>query len=143
MLDTWNMTDARSRRSPLDSDTDLLAMSQMPEDHSYDPERADMSQVKSLIGGISWPAEMTRPNLSFVRAHSARVQTDCSEQAFQRMKSVLRYVKSTKSHGIKFTKGSRFPNRPVYFVDSDFAGCRMTRRSTFCLIGIMNGGAYV
>ena len=83
MLDTWNMTDARSRRSPLDSDTDLLAMSQMPEDYAYDPVRADMSQVRSLIGGISWPAEMTRPDLSFVRAHFARVQTDCSVQAFK------------------------------------------------------------
>ena len=143
MLDTWGMTDCRNRRQPLDAEIDLLAMSQMPEDPFYDPERADMSQVRSLIGGLSWPAEMTRPDLSFARAHSARVQTDCSQSAFDSMKAILRYVRSTKSHGIKFVRGTRFPNRPVYFVDSDFAGCRMTRRSTFCLIGIMNGGAYV
>ena len=59
MLDTWGMTDCRSRRQPLDAEIDLLAMSQMPEDPHYDSERADMSQVRSLIGGLSWPAEMT------------------------------------------------------------------------------------
>ena len=130
MLDVWNMEDARTKRQPLDSETDLLAMSQLAEDPTYDPNRADMSQVRSLIGGISWPAEMTRPDLSFTRAHAARVQTDCSESAFQRMKSILKYVKTTQSHGIKFTKGTRNPNTPVYFVDSDFAGCHRTRKST-------------
>ena len=142
MLDQHNMADAYIKRMPLPAGTDLVAISHNPDDPEYDPERADGTTVRSLIGGYSWPAEMTRPDLSFARAHGARLQQDCSMTAYNTLLNVLRYARGTMSHGVTYFANTKLPNKPIFFVDTDFAGCRTTRKSTYFVLGIINGGAY-
>ena len=89
LLDTWSMSNAKPKRQPLEPGVDLVSMSQNLKDPEYDSTRADMSEVRSLIGGISWPAEMTRPDLSFTRAYGSRLQSDCSQSVFDALKNSL------------------------------------------------------
>ena len=55
------------------------------------------------------------------------------------MKRVLRYLKGTRNIGITFRGNSAV--EPVGYCDSDWAGCRETRKSTEGMVFLLAGGA--
>ena len=127
---------------PLNPKLDPVAMSQMEDDPDYDPERAPMEKVRGFVGGYGWPADQTRPDLCFSRMHFARCQSNCSATAFAHMKDALRYISRTVNYGVGYCKGTSRANQIFWYVDTDFMGCKMTRRSVYTIIGILNGGPF-
>ena len=63
--------------------------------------------------------------LMFTRMSMARMSQKCSESSFKLMKNALRYLLSTKWHGVRYSKGTAFANQLITFVDASLGTCSM------------------
>ena len=74
-----------------------------------------------------WLQIATRPDLSFSVNILSRFTHNPGKPHWHALKHVLAYIKGTKQYGITY-RGSKKLS-PTGFVDSDYAGCKDTRRS--------------
>ena len=58
----------------------------------------------------------------------ARFQASLRESHLKATKIILRYLKHTQNDGLWYPKGTKF--ELVGYFDSDYAGCKVERRST-------------
>ena len=82
----------------------------------------------------------TRIDLAQSRVEFAKLQQKCPESCFRYMVQSLAYLNHTKNMGIAYYKNTTRPNEIVVFVDTGFATCKVTRRSTCMVIIFLNGG---
>jgi len=59
------------------------------------------------------------------------------------MRNSIRYLIASKDLGLTYYKGTEHPNQLVGFCDGDFAGCTVTRKSTWFYVVFMNGGPII
>ena len=99
----------------------------------------DHHLYRAIIGGLSYLATCTRPDISFTVSALARYLHDPSYYHLSHAKRVLRYVAGTKRYGLFF------PARPMTSlsldasVDSDWGADVETRRSTTGFVVTVNG----
>ena len=100
----------------------------------------------NATGSLLYSALCTRPDIFFATMQLARFNSNPGLPHVKASKQVLRYLKGTNDLGIKFTKskppadGSKPKIKITAFVDSDWAGCIDTRRSTMgYVIHVANG----
>lgn len=85
---------------------------------------------KELIGCLMYIMSGSRPDLSFSISYFSQFQNNFSDVHFTYLKNVLRYLKSTEVHyGLKFTKSTDSGIGLVSYVDADFAGDPIDRKS--------------
>ena len=70
----------------------------------------------------------SRPDIMFSTCLCARFQDNPKESHLIAVKRIFRYLKGTPNLGIWYPKGTGFDL--VGYTDSDFAGCRIDRKST-------------
>ncbi|XP_014496794.1 uncharacterized protein LOC106758380 [Vigna radiata var. radiata] len=89
---------------------------------------SDPTQYRFLVGALQY-LTITRPDLSYVvNLVSQFFQAPTNDQ-FQAVKRILRYVKGTMSYGLSFTRGASL--NVLGYSDADWARCIETRRSTY------------
>jgi hypothetical protein len=81
-----------------------------------------------MVGCLQWVAGCTRPDISFAASYLARHVARPNEHLLQMALSVIAYLSSTRTVGLTLGGTKRTPL--TAWVDSDFAGCCETRRST-------------
>lgn len=87
------------------------------------------SEYNSIIGGLQYLANNTRPDISFSVNHLARFLTNPSEDHLRAARRVLRYIANNPDKGITYIRGHGKPKLEAYS-DADFAGDPSTSRST-------------
>lgn len=89
------------------------------------------SYFRSLAGKLQY-LTITRPDLQFAVNLVCQRMHAPTETDFAMLKRVLRYLRGTTPLGLHLSKCNSLP--VLAFSDSDFAGCKETRRSTtgFC-----------
>lgn len=88
-----------------------------------------ITQYKSILGVLMHIANHTRPDIAFSVNYLARFVTAPTTSHVARMVDVVKYLKGTASYGLYL--GCAVETCPLYaFVDSDFAACLTSRRST-------------
>ena len=70
----------------------------------------------------------SRPDIMFSICMCARFQANPKESHLSAVKRILRYLKHTPSIGLWYPKGASFTL--LGYSDSEFAGCRVDRKST-------------
>ena len=70
----------------------------------------------------------SRPDIMFATCLCARFQSDPKESHMVAIKRIFRYLKGTPNLGLWYPKGTGF--NLVGYTDSDYAGCRIDRKST-------------
>jgi hypothetical protein len=116
----------RAAKSPL-SPEDTLFMRDKP--------------FRPILGTIVWGSSGTRPDLAYACCVLGHVQSNPAPEHWDLLISVLRYIKGTLTYGIRYTPtadalvGNGL--KPEGFVDSDWAGCVDTRRSTSSYVFFM------
>ena len=80
-----------------------------------------------MIGSLLY-LTASRPDIMFSVCMCARFQANPKEAHLVAVKRILRYLKHTPSIGLWYPKGARF--QLVGYSDSDYAGCKIDRKST-------------
>jgi len=90
-------------------------------------EMKDIPYYEAL-GSLMWLQVTTRPDLSFAINLLACFAYNPGKPHWIALKHILAYVKGTIGYGITYRAGGNL--NLIGYVDSDFAGCKDTRRST-------------
>lgn len=87
------------------------------------------TEYNSIIGGLQYLANNTRPDIAHAVNHLARFLINPSPEHLNAAKRVLRYISKDPERGVTFKTGKNKPILEAYS-DADFAGDPTTSRST-------------
>ena len=88
----------------------------------------DATTFRALAARANYVSQ-DRPDLSFAAKEMCREFAVPTRKSWERLEKVCRYICGVPRLVYKYPFQSMPPNMTVY-VDTDFAGCRSTRRST-------------
>src|SRR5213075_376363 len=88
---------------------------------------ADQKLYRSMIGSLLY-LTASRPDIMFSVCMCGRYQANPKESHEKAVKRILRYLRYTPSFGLWYPKGAHF--ELLGYSDSDFAGCKIDRKST-------------
>jgi hypothetical protein len=135
ILTRHSMENAKPMLSPMDKNERFVEAT---------PETAlsetDRQLYQSIVGSLMYAMLGTRPDIAYAVGLLSRFLAKPSQTHLSAAKRVLRYLRSTLTHGITFSQG---PNAAMLrsYVDADFAGCIQTSRSTGGDVHMLAGGA--
>jgi len=87
----------------------------------------DQTKYRGLIGSLLYLTS-SRPDIMFAVCLCARYQANPKESHFKVAKRILKYLKGTTNVGLWYPSHS--PIHLIGYSDSDFAGCKLDRKST-------------
>jgi hypothetical protein len=119
LLKKYNLEDAASAKTPMATATKL------DEDKSGKP--VDITSFRGMIGSLLY-LTASRPDIMFATCLCARFQADPRESHLIAVKRIFRYLKGTPNLGIWYPRDTGF--NLIGYSDSDYAGCRIDRKST-------------
>lgn len=91
---------------------------------------ADPSLYRQAVGKLNYAAVSTRPDLAFAVSLASRFMASPTNQHWQLIKRIFRYIKATINYGLKIGLNSSFKAPLVGFSDADWAGDTSDRKST-------------
>ena len=130
MLDSFNMSDCKTKSVPLDPGMKLKK-------DDGDPLPPD-NRYRELVGGLLYLSTTVRPDISHVSGLLGRFSSNPTHHHWSAGMHVLRYLAGTKSLGLKWTKGN---GGMEGYVDSDFAGDLDCHKSTSGFVFLSGGTA--
>lgn len=121
-INTMGLSQGKATKSPYASGLQLhpIAPAEAPLPSSYQFPRA--------LGILRYIVDSTRPDLAFVTGALARSMAAPTMRHWRALLHVARYLIGTASHGLMYTPGARGLRAET---DADFAGCLLTRKSTY------------
>ncbi|GKV31748.1 hypothetical protein SLEP1_g40416 [Rubroshorea leprosula] len=124
LLARTGMSDCNAAATPLSPRHKLAA--------SDSPPYLDSTQYRSIVGALQY-LTFTRPDIAFAVHQVCQYMHAPTENHFQAVKRILRYLKGSAHYGLQLFKGFS-PSLHIY-TDADWAGCLESRRSTsgYCL----------
>jgi hypothetical protein len=93
---------------------------------------------REAVGSLMYLAAATHPDIAFAINKAARVMDRPAEKDWNNVKCIFRYLRSTSNYGLRYTRG---PGELKVFSDANFAGDKVTRRSTTGIIAIVANSA--
>lgn len=107
---------------------DKLSLKQCPTNAA---EWKHMSQVPyaSAVGSLMYTMVCYRPDLAHSMSVVSRYMSCAGKTHWKSVKWILRYLKGTTNHGLKFEKGFTGEQAFIGYVDSDFAANQDNRKS--------------
>lgn len=97
----------------------------LSEDKSGKP--TDVTTYRGMIGSLLY-LTACRPDIMFAACLCARYQANSKESHLKVVKRIFRYLKGSPNLGLWYPKDSGFAL--IGYSDSDFAGCKIDRKST-------------
>lgn len=120
LLTRHGMENCRIAKSPLE---------RLMEPSSSKASAQLVLEYSSIIGGLQYLANNTRPDISHSVNHLARFLINPSDEHLGAARRVLRYIAADPTKGITFLRSHDKPRLEAYS-DADFAGDPSTSRST-------------
>ena len=120
LLKRFNMDECKPIKTPMPSNGHL--------DLDEGGKTVDQTLYRSMIGSLLY-LTASRPDIMFSVCMCARFQASPKETHLIAVKRILRYLKHTPSIGLWYPKGAIF--ELIGYSDSDYAGCKVDRKSTF------------
>ncbi|KAJ9536065.1 hypothetical protein OSB04_un000768 [Centaurea solstitialis] len=90
-------------------------------------KHVDVTLYRGMIGSLLY-LTASRPDIMYSTCLCARYQAEPKESHLTAVKRIFRYLKGTPNLGLWYSKDSRFDL--TAYSDSDFAGCKIDRKST-------------
>ena len=139
LLERFNMTSCLPVSTPM---VQRLSMQNSGEKLSAD----DQVSYRDMVGSLLYLACWTRPDISFAVSELSRFVSAPGQIHMQAVKHLLRYLKGTSDLSLRYSKpknsGPMDRTNVLWgFVDSDWAGCQDSRRSTSGYTLMLNGAA--
>jgi len=119
MLKKFDMDDANSISTPMGTNGSL--------DSDTSGNMVDQKSYWSMIGSLLY-VTASRLDVMFSVCMCARFQASPRKSHLKTTKIILRYLKYTQNFGLWYPKGAKF--ELIGYFDSDYARCKVERRST-------------
>ncbi|KAD5507725.1 hypothetical protein E3N88_15428 [Mikania micrantha] len=119
LLKKFDLQNCKSCSNPMSSTTQL--------DADLKGKSVDETLYRCMIGSLMY-LTASRPDIMFATCVCARFQATPKESHLIAVKRIFRYLQGTQSLGIWYSNGHSC--KLVAFSDSDYAGCKLTRKST-------------
>ncbi|KAD3640121.1 hypothetical protein E3N88_29344 [Mikania micrantha] len=119
LLKKFDLQNCKPCSNPMSSTTHL--------DADLKGKSVDETLYRCMIGSLMY-LTASRPNIMFATCVCARFQAAPKESHLIAVKRIFRYLQGTQSLGIWYPTGHSC--KLVAFSDSDYAGCKLTRKST-------------
>ena len=96
-----------------------------------------------MDGSLVYLASLTRPDIAFAVSELSRFVSNPGKPHLEAANRVFRYLKKTLSLGLVYRSSpSEMPPNTLWgYVDSDWAGCPDSRRSTSGFVLMLNDAA--
>jgi len=128
----YGFSDAAPVRTLLDKDIKLSA----PEDYTAHPKFR--KEYQSKVGSLNFASNQTRPDIAFATGYVARYASNPNPTHMRAVDRIFYYLKNDPGKSIVYSGKHGLQLRG--FVDSDFAGCEDSRRSTTGWVFTLAGG---
>ncbi|KAD6118823.1 hypothetical protein E3N88_10094 [Mikania micrantha] len=119
LLKKFDLQNCKPCSSPMSSTTQL--------DADLKGTSVDETLYRCMIGSLMY-LTASRPDIMFATCVCARFQAAPKESHLIAVKRIFRYLQGTQSLGIWYSTGHSC--KLVAFSDSDYAGCKLSRKST-------------
>jgi len=119
MLKKFDMEKAKPIKTPMPTNGHL--------DLDEKGKAVDIKVYRSMIGSLLYLCA-SRPDIILSVCMCARFQANLKECHLVAVKRILRYLVYTPNLGLWYPKGSKF--NLLGYSDSDYAGCKVDRKST-------------
>ena len=133
----FNLDNVTPRNVPLPPGI-ILDSDMSPKTESEKREMKD-NPYHLILSLVIWGQLATCLDLSFSVSLLARFQANLGIEHWWALMHVIGYIKNTIDYGLTYS--CEFDLSPSAFVDTDYGGCRDTRRSTSGYVFTMAGGA--
>ncbi|KAL5851084.1 hypothetical protein ACOSQ3_006202 [Xanthoceras sorbifolium] len=136
VLERFRMKDCSPSVAPIVKG-DRFNLNQCPKN---DLEREQMKNIPyaSVVGSLMYAQVCTRPDISFVVGMLGRYQSNPGLDHWKAIKKVMRYLQRTKDYMLMYRRTDNL--EVIGYLDSDFAGCVDSRKSTSGYIFMMFSG---
>ena len=128
----YGFSEAAPVKTPLDKDIKLWRQ----DDYIAHPKFR--TEYQSKVGSLNFASNQTRPDIAFATGYVARYASNPNQTHMNAVDRIFAYLKNDPGKGIFYsgTHGLHLKG----FVDSDFAGCEDSRRSTTGWVFTLAGG---
>ena len=140
-LEKFGLTRCNGVDKPI---TSRLTIKDQPESVNL----ADQELFRGMVGSLLYLASWTRPDIAFAVSDLSRFVSNPGKPHLEAAKRVFRYLRKTLSLGLVYRSSVSLPGHPEIqpnvlwgYVDSDWAGCPDSRRSTSGFVFMLNGAA--
>lgn len=99
---------------------------------------SEIEKYQRMTGSLMFSMVETRPDIAFSTSVASRFSKNPSHQHTEAVKTVLKYLKGSRTRGI--TYGGEEQLKIQGYSDSDWAGDKESRKSTSGYIFMLNGG---
>ena len=96
-------------------------------DNNEGGKHVDQKLYRGMIGSLLY-LTTSRPDILFSICMCARFQSNPRENHYLATKKIFKYLEGTQELGLWYSKSSSF--ELIAYNDSDFAECRLSRKST-------------
>jgi hypothetical protein len=132
LLVEYGLTDARPASTPSGSPESL-------EPVSAKDKLANVERYQRVVGQLLYLMRGSRPDICFTVTRLSRYVAKPAERHWKCAMQVLRYLKGTRNFGTMYS-GLDATQRLEGYVDSDYAGDRTDRKSTYGSVFMLLGG---
>jgi hypothetical protein len=106
-------------------------------------DEAGMKRYQSAVGALMYASQATRPDITYAVSALSQFSSKPSEQHWQAVKRVLRYLRGTTHYGLTY-RGLASPSEPASltlhgYCDSDWAEDPVDRRSVTGYAFLLSG----
>jgi hypothetical protein len=131
ILGRYGLTDTTPAKTPTDSSVKLIKASTETANPVFKTE------YQSKIGSLNFLSNGTRPDISFSTGLAARYASNPDQSHMDAATRIFAYIRNNPSKGLLYTKEAGLDLRG--YVDSDWAGCLDSRKSTTGYVFILAG----
>ena len=92
----------------------------------------NVKHYRSVVGKLMWRTPI-RPDLNYATKELSRALQGPTEEDYAKMKHLLKYLAATRNYEFVISPGDTAATdraTSTSYVDSDWAGCKATRKST-------------
>ena len=128
----YGFRDAAPVKTPLEKEVKLHAR------HDYAAHPKFRKEYQSKVGSLNFASNQTRPEIAFATGYVARYASNPDQTHMKAVNRIFTYLKDDPGKGIVYSGKHGLQLRG--FVDSDFAGCEDSRKSTTGWVFTLAGG---
>lgn len=132
IVNKYGFKDAAPVMTPLDTKCKLAKQDEYPSKTKFRKE------YQSKVGSLNFASNQTRPDIAFATGYVARYASNPNRAHMDAVDRIFTYLKGDTRKGITYS--DKYGLHLKGFVDSDFAGCEDSRKSTTGWVFTLAGG---